>query len=609
MTSPVAGAFREAVAGSQAPSIDAKRVFEDLMGLDPVLRREFYRPLMGTPEFARVVLEAKRAMGSAYALWEDDPVGFVRDVLNETSWSKQDEVMVSVAENQQTAVPSAVGTGKTHIGARLVIWRSVVYPAGTSKTVTTATRFRQVQRQMWPHIRTLVKASGLPLHADQTQMRAPDHHGVMQDVAYGFSAPAHDESAMQGIHEPKLFLVVDEGGGISIMVGNSIRSLMTGDDTRLLVIGNPPTDDEGSWFEQLCNRVAVNVVRISAYDAPQYTGEVTGRCMTCPRVVPRHPLSKHIVDPDWVQGAIDDFGADSNYVTAKVKAQFPKGGPSRIIPSDWIDLCRESPEPEGPEYVRVSDVVLDAEEWMVKRGAWVRLGVDVAADGGDELAISRAVGDLVTLRHTSSGAPNANSVHVAGVILNEIEQAETLARALNEGLLHDHGAHIDCTVECPAFLPQVEVKIDVIGVGHGVFGTLVAWGTEGMHGAKIVPVDVRENTYRNDEDKQMRPARKRDEMWIAGRTLMQPRATDDTGTGVGVRRGLLRVRVDDQTAAQLGGPKYTTNSAGQTVIESKDSMRKRGLRSPDRAESFLMAVYQPKVKKGGGFALISGFDG
>lgn len=46
---------------------------------------------------------------------------------------------------------------------------------------------------------------------------------------------------------------------------------------------------------------------------------------------------------------------------------------------------------------------------------------------------------------------------------------------------------------------------------------------------------------------------------------------------------------DDETAAQLGSLKYKFTSRGQVQIESKDDMRKRGLPSPDRADTLMMA--------------------
>ena len=46
---------------------------------------------------------------------------------------------------------------------------------------------------------------------------------------------------------------------------------------------------------------------------------------------------------------------------------------------------------------------------------------------------------------------------------------------------------------------------------------------------------------------------------------------------------------DDKLAAQLGSIKWGIDSRGRIKIESKDDMRKRGMRSPDRADTVAMA--------------------
>lgn len=574
MSTRYATGARNAVStpGLDRGSVQARILYDDLMALEPTMRRQIMAGLEQR-DIDAALRVAKSVSGTEFGLWVDDPVGYVEDVLGETTWEKQREVLVALGGNKRVAVPSAFGTGKTHIAARAALWRMSVHPFGTSLTVTTATRFRQVQRQLWPHIRSVAKRAALPIEVDTTQAHAMDKHGTRVPIGYGFSAPPHDEAAVQGIHAPRLFIVVDEAGGIARTIGKAMRGLLTGSDTRMLAIGNPATDDENTWFEELCNGEDVVVVPISAYDAPEQTGEWSPPCKACPDEMPPHSIGSHLVDQAWIREAIADHGKDSNFVKAKVHAKFPKGGKSKAIPGDWVELCAESPDPipDGADWVTVAEVVGgETEENVVRRGSWIRLGVDVAASGGDEFSICRAVGDLLTMRHASSGGDNTNSVVVAGKVLEEIRAAELLRKALGTEA-------------------KIRVKIDVIGVGWGVASTLSAWAAEGIHDAEIVPVDVSEGTYRDDDKTStMLPARKRDELWLTGRSLMQPRR--ETG------RGALRIRMDKRAVAQFSAPMYTTNSGGRTVIESKEHMKTRGLNSPDRAESALLAIYEPIQK-------------
>jgi hypothetical protein len=523
------------------------------------------------PELEQVLMVAAREGGTPYSLWIDDPTGFVEQVLGETLWSLPRKILGAIPVSKRVAVPSCFASSKTWSAARAALWYAYTRPVGTTLVVTIAPQWRQVIRQLWPEVRNAHSHAGLPGTVDATQLKLAAADGTEHVVAYGLSAPPWREAAVQGIHKANLLLIVDEAGGIGHVIGRNLRAMLTGDSTHMLAIGNPPTDDEASWFEGLCTAPDVRVIPIRASDTPNLSGERAPRCRSCPDEVPAHSLATHLVDRAWVDDTIREHGEDSNYVQAKVHARFPKGGPSRVIPSAWVDAAADADEPGGDEYVRLTDLDLpdETEPWMVKRGAWVRLGVDVAADGGDELAISRSVGDLVTVQHVSSGAANSHAMTVAGTVLTEIRRAEAVAAALGSKT-------------------QVRVKIDGIGVGWGVSGVLQAWGSEGMHTAEIVTVVVSEEVGRDPDSATMRPYRKRDEMWLAMRALVQPGRNGEAR---------LRLRVDTRTLAQLRSPQLSHNSQGFAVVEGKDNLRKRGLSSPDRGESVLLTVYEPAPPK------------
>jgi phage terminase large subunit len=45
---------------------------------------------------------------------------------------------------------------------------------------------------------------------------------------------------------------------------------------------------------------------------------------------------------------------------------------------------------------------------------------------------------------------------------------------------------------------------------------------------------------------------------------------------------------DDALIAELTAPTYSFTSTGKMVVESKADMKKRGMRSPDLADAFLL---------------------
>ena len=489
-----------------------------LAGASPADRQRVLTTLSHT-ELLALATELEGGVSPKWARFRNDPVGFVTQGLGEDVWTKQVEILESLRDNRRTAVPACHAPGKSHIAARAVAWWVAVHPVGTVRVVTTATTYRQVRNILWPHIRRVVAQAGLPGEVLTTEWKIG-----YETVADGFSPQDHNEAAVQGIHAENLLIVVDEAGGIGNTIGSALEALMTGGHTRLLLLGNPPTDNMGSWFERSCNNGLYNVIPISAYDTPNFTGEKVG------------DWSRNLVDQTWVDDVVRSFGEESAFVQARVYARFPRSTASTVIPIQWIEDGMKLTSDPGP----------------------IRLGVDVAAEGGDEFVIAQLDGMTGSIIYTNRG--NHSPVEVAGRVLEAIQEAEK-------------------THEKRGYRDKVRVKIDAIGVGWGVSGILEDWGNEGRHNSIIVPVNVAQAAYDREKFSNQRA-----EMWWAARELLQP---DENGDQV------LALDIDHTAAAQLSAPSYRSNSGGRIQIESKDDMKKRGIGSPDRAEALLLAIFEP----------------
>lgn len=517
----------------------ATDALDRLLRLDERERRAVLASLSEV-ERATVALLIDQRFSNPWSKYEDDPVGFVTQGLGESLWSRQMEILESLRDNKRTVVPACHAPGKSHLAARAVAWWIAVHPPGTAMAVTTATTFRQVRNILWTQLRRLQQTHNLPGETTQIEWRIGT-----ELVAYGFSPRDTDETSVQGIHAPHLLVVVDEAGGIPHTLGRALEAIMTGGHTRLLAIGNPPTDVEDSWFERICNSDLYNVIPISVYDTPNFTGEAVDICRTCPREVLPHSIKTHLVDQEWVRDVINEFGDESAFVEARVHARFPRSAPNKVIPLSWVEQALENNNP------------IQSNE--------IRLGVDIAADGGDEFVIARADGFEVTMRHHSSGQANQNAVDVAGVVLEHIRQAEADAK--------------ERRVREP-----VKVKIDTIGVGWGVVSILQRWRDEQMHSSTIVAVNVSERA--RDAGKF---SNQRSEMWWNARTLFQPQVRTE---GAEPTQD-VKLSIDRRTLAQLSAPLYRSDSSGRIKIEAKLEMKRRGINSPDRAEAVLLALYDP----------------
>ena len=552
------------------------RLVAFLRDATPSRRREWLAGL-SPDERAAVALMVERIAADPWSQYREDPIGFVERGLCETLWSKQREILLSVRDNKRTAVPACHAPGKSHLAARIVAWWTMTNPIGTSQVVTTATTFRQVRNILWSHIRTLHAKHQLDGDCLTTEWKR--NNSV---VAFGFAPAQYNETALQGIHAPNLLIVVDEAGGISDAIGTAIEALMTGEHTRLLLLGNPPTDTNNSWFERACNSHLYNTIRISAYDTPNFTGEPTGRCTTCPPTVKTHDIATHLVDKQWVADIISELGEQSAFAQARIHANFVQNTTNRIIPTTWIEeaLKNDHPAP-NPN---------------------IRLGVDIASDGGDEFVIARIDGYHARIVHTSSGDANANAVTVAQTILRHIHEAEATLHNTRYGRhpqwSPDHPERTTTGSSEQVFAPRgggsersdatgglpgmVTVKVDAIGLGWGVVSLLELWGREGLHGARVVGVNVAERASDAGRFRNVRA-----EMWWNLRVLLEP---DARGGQVVSLAGL-----DVRSVGQLGLGEFVSDSSGRLKVVSKGELRGRGLGSPDRAEALLLGFYEPSV--------------
>ena len=114
------------------------------------------------------------------------------------------------------------------------------------------------------------------------------------------------------------------------------------------------------------------------------------------------------------------------------------------------------------------------------------------------------------------------------------------------------------------------INVDVIGIGAGV----VDRGKE--LSLPVVGVNVAEaESIRHGGDVSFN--RLRDELWWRGREWLEARD--------------CRLADDDETIAELTTPRYKFLSSGRIQVERKDELRKRGVKSPNRADAWLLTMH------------------
>ena len=249
-----------------------------------------------------------------------DPQAWARDKLGTHLWSKQREIVASVAENRRTAVHSCHGAGKSYTAATIASWWIDIHPPGDAIVVSTAPTYKQVHAVLWEEIRAAHRKGKLPGTVLQTD------EWKIGDVLVGMGRkPAdHDPHGFQGIHRRYVLAILDEACGIPDALWTAVEAITTNADCRILAIGNP--DDPATEFGKVCAPGSGwNVIGISSFDTPNLSGED----------IPDQ-LRPMLPDPGWVEDARKRWGEDSPVYKSKVLGEFPDVSEDTLIPQRWI---------------------------------------------------------------------------------------------------------------------------------------------------------------------------------------------------------------------------------------------------------------------------------
>jgi hypothetical protein len=453
------------------------------------------------------------------APYKYDPQGWIRDVLKEHTWSKQDEICQSVVDNRYTAVKACHGPGKSFIAARLGAWWLNVHELGDAFLVTTAPSWPQVQAILWREMRRAWRKGRLPGRITLDCMWYMGEGRTDEElIAMGRKPADYNETAFQGLHARYILIIMDEACGIPISLWTAIRSLMTNDNARVIAIGNP--DDPGSEFAQICKPGSGwNVIQIPAFDSPNFTGEY---------VPPA--VAENLVTPLWVEDRRRDWGEGSPLWQAKVLAEFPDISDEYLITPAMIQTGIDTNLPG------------------LDKG---RYGADIARMGSDKTVVYRNRGGVI--RYVDSWG-----------------MTDTMTTAGKLKLIMDKH-HV-------TGIPNL--VIDVVGLGAGPFDRLRE------QDYPVVPFSAAERAYRPDKFKNRRA-----EVFWTFRGMLESAMIDLDP-------------MDDLLHQELQSIKWFVDSSGRIQIESKEDMKERGVKSPDRADACVYSIVHntpvvPLAAKGG----------
>lgn len=502
--------------------------------------------------------------------YQQDPVGFCRDVLGVKPWGKQIEILEGLRDRRRVTVRSCNGAGKSFVAACACLYR--LHCFDPSIVITTAPAHRQVRDVIWREIRRLQNRAkvGLPGEVRETQIKIAE-----DKFALGFAT--NEEDRFQGFHKPHITIIVEEASGVEASIFEAIEGCLTGEDPKILLIGNPlrpvgryyDSHRKGSWHR----------VHISALDSPNLKqcgmpidAGVGWRpsdpsAVTLDDLLWPEPAYPELIGPRDVVEMGEEFGWESPVFLARALGEFPDHGEDQLIPLSWVEeatkkylVWKEGRQaskselegapigdgiPKAPSEGALSQASASFAEGPAvppAPSAPLEFGVDVARYGGCENAVVIRQGAVVLKTSTWRGLDlMATTGRIAGLV--------------------------------DEWQPRV-VRIDVVGMGGGVYDRLRELQRLGdfPHEKVCRLVEVVSQQRATKE----RYHSRRDEAYFRVRTLL--------------KEGDL-LFADEKLAGQLTELRYGFTSSGQLHVESKDDMRSRGVPSPDRADALTLAYW------------------
>jgi phage terminase large subunit len=242
-----------------------------------------------------------------------------------------------------------------------------------------------------------------------------------------------------------------------------------------------------------------------------------------------------LVDPEYRPRLVRKFGAESNVVRVRADGEFPKQDDDVLISLELTEaaLQRDRVPGTGPR----------------------RLGVDVARYGDDRTVLLLRHGQVV--EHIAIYSKQDTMVTVGHVI--QAVQAW----------------HV------------TEVYVDVIGVGAGVYDRLAELQREKKLAAAVTAVNVAEAAPGRPADQDAQGKTLRDHLWLQTAAWLRDEAPVFAAD---------REHCED-LAGELSSLKYAPDSSGRLVVESKDAMKARNLRSPDLADALVVTFFTPAPRQ------------
>lgn len=468
-----------------------------------------------------------------------DPARYAEEAFGIRMWPTQLRIIRAFFKYPETVVRSCHASGKTFCLGVIGATAPPLKPDSVLMTISSS--WEQVEKTIWGEIHARLANScvvGWPKPL-QTEWR-------LSPRQYALGLSPDNPTRVHGFHAEWVGLLLDEIAGIeNAQIFEAVDSLRASGDSHVIYCMNP-TRASGPEVD-IWNRIAATnpaaAITIDAFETPNFHDPELGRYITEDELAAM-PLT--------VGGPLDyrEPTVGKHLITRRYAREI---------------LDTHGKGPASPWWARVRGVfpqqdfsALILQEWIEaavrneERQGWAQreaqgyglvIGLDVAGPGQDLTAWTVRRGPLVVEQGAYMEADPTRS---------RVRLRQALAPWLAE--------------------PGLVINADAGGDGFGLAQSLAALGVQ------VNPISWGYRAFNAE-----RFANRKAEQWWELRERF--------------REGRIAGRITKACQQQLASMQYEETASGLVSIESKKAMRKRGLHSPDEADSLCLAFASQAERK------------
>lgn len=526
------------------------------------------------------------------ARYFNDMAAWSLDRLGLPLWEKQEEVAeaLAIGAKKSVAVRAGHGVGKSFLAGIAVCWWIDTRPIQYVFVASTAPSADQVTAILWREIRRFHALSHRRFKDGLIDRPLPGY--ITMDnkwrddlgnlVAQGRKPPDHNEDAFQGIHAQYVLAIGDEACGLNENMIDSLANITSNAKSRRLLIANPtnPRSRFGDIFldttdreveEEGPNGKKIKVKRtlqdawslhhISVLDSPNFHGGDWCRCERHKGMERGLGLStqalESLTDMSYVDEKKLEYGEESARYKARVLGEFAYDEGNNLF-TDF-------------EMAKAKDAAVHIDYGSLDTASV--LGVDVArSKHGDTTFVYRFTNGLMhdwiekedkdgttTAILGSVGSTSGGELrYVAsyrGVPLTDRYEVDGKLSIGQATLIHQHAVELNVT----------EVRVDSGGLGIGLVDGLML-----LARGRYTVIEMQGGAATPDN-----------RQWLNNRAFQFGQMAKRFGRGevdIDPTDKILIAQLEDILVEYV-------DPHGAMKIESKDSMKKRGVKSPDAADA------------------------